>query len=505
MRKLTVLVVAWTAAVTAAERYPTPRFSDPERRSKLESAFPELDRMLDSYRTQRGIPGLVYGVVIDGETAHVHVSGVRDVPANAPVTPDTVFRIASMTKSFTTLAILKLRDEGRLSLDDPAAKWVPELAGLEYPTRDTAPITIRQLLTHGAGFPEDNPWGDRQLAASDQALAESLKKGLPFSTPPRTAYEYSNYGFALLGRIVAKASAVTYREYVEQQILKPLGMRASTLDPSAVPPAQLSHGYGKTGDSYQEVPALAHGAFGSMGGMLTSARDLGRYVAYQLSAYPPRDDQELGPVRRSSMREMQSLWRADRFTGTSFLGYGYGLRISSDCRFAHIVGHGGGLPGWGSYMIWLPDYGVGLFAMTNLTYAGPGGLLSDALDVLRKTGGLEPRQLPPSQALVDTRAALLRLWEHWDDAEFEALAANNLALDSPAAARKKGFEEAQAEFGACRADGDVQPENWLRGKFRMRCEKGTLEISFTLSPTSPPKVQSFRVEPSRSPQTPCAP
>lgn len=505
MRKFTVLAIAWTAALAASGRYPTPRFADPGRRAKLESAFPELDKLLAAYRESRGIPGLVYGVVIDGELAHVKTFGVRDRETSDAVTTDTVFRIASMTKSFTTLAILKLRDEGKLSLDDPAAKWVPELAGLEYPTRDTAPLRIRHLLTHGAGFPEDNPWGDRQLAVSDETLTQWLAQGLPFSTAPDTSYEYSNYGFALLGRIVAKASGVPYREYIEQQILAPLGMKATTLDASSVPANRLTRGYQKTGDTYTEVPALAHGAFGSMGGMLTSAQDLARYVAYQLSADPPRDDEEIGPVRRSSLREMQKMWREDHFTSTSVAGYGYGLRVSSDCRFAHIVGHGGGLPGWGSYMIWLPDYGVGLFAMANLTYAGPAAVLSEALDALRKTGGLEPRQLPPSQALADTRAGLLRLWEHWDDAAFASLAADNLALDSPPAARQKAIEQTKSEFGACRADGDVQPENWLRGKFRMRCEKGALDVSFTLAPTSPPKLQSLRIEPPHPAAATCAP
>src|SRR5204863_4720281 len=96
--------------------------------------------------------------------------GVRETRNHARVTPDTTFRIASMTKSFTALSILKLRDEGKLSLDDPVARYVPALAGLPYPTKDSPTLTIRHLLTHSEGFPEDNPWGDRQLAQSDETL-----------------------------------------------------------------------------------------------------------------------------------------------------------------------------------------------------------------------------------------------------------------------------------------------------------------------------------------------
>ncbi|MBI3279555.1 MAG: beta-lactamase family protein, partial [Acidobacteria bacterium] len=427
--------------------------------------------------------------------------GVRDRGSNAPVTADTVFRIASMTKSFTVLATLKLRDEGKLSLDDSVSKWIPEFARVAYPTRDTAPIRVRQLLTHGTGLPEDNPWGDRQLAVSDATLARWLEQGLPFSTPPGTAYEYSNYGFALAGRIVSKASGVPYREYLEKQILAPLGMRASTLEVSAVAAALRATGYRKSGDTYVEVPPLAHGAFGAMGGLLTSARDLARYVAFQLSAYPPRDEEERGPVRRSSLREMQRLWRpsglaVDRPSPGDPLkavasGYGYGLGVSQDCRFRHIVGHGGGLPGFGSYMMWLPEYGVGMFAMANLTYAGPRPPIDQAFDILSKTGALQARELPAAPALLATREAIVRLWRHWTEREAADLAADNLFQDSPAEARRQEIEKIKIDVGECRA-GDLRPENWLRGAFRMPCARGFVDVAFTLAPTAPPKVQYLR-------------
>src|SRR6476469_571513 len=118
---------------------------------------------------------MVWGVVIDGKLVHVQSTGVRNRTTNEPVTPDTVFRIASMTKSFTSLAVLKLRDAGKLSLEDPVVKWIPEFAGVEYPTKDSEPIRVRHLLTHSAGFPEDNPWGDRQLNITDEQLSQWLR------------------------------------------------------------------------------------------------------------------------------------------------------------------------------------------------------------------------------------------------------------------------------------------------------------------------------------------
>src|SRR4051795_3303310 len=199
---LSICVLAVMRASMASDAYPPPRFTDPQRVKKLEAAMPEVDRILRSYAVEKKIPGMVWGVVIDGKLAHTGTFGVRDRTSKAPVTVGTAFRIASMTKSFTALAILKLRDEGKLSLEDPVSKHIKELAALPYPTRDSAPLTIRLLLTHSTGLPEDNPWGDRQLAVSDAVLSRWMSAGIPFSNPPGTAFEYSNYAFAILGQVV---------------------------------------------------------------------------------------------------------------------------------------------------------------------------------------------------------------------------------------------------------------------------------------------------------------
>ena len=140
--------------------YPPATFSDPDRRAKLATAFPEIDKLVTAFMARTHVPGAAWGIVIDGELAHIGVSGSRELPSKAPVTRDSVFRIASMTKSFTAMEILKLRDEGRLSLDDLAERHVPELKNLRYPTSDSPRITVRHLMSHATGFPEDNPWGD---------------------------------------------------------------------------------------------------------------------------------------------------------------------------------------------------------------------------------------------------------------------------------------------------------------------------------------------------------
>ena len=336
MRPTILFAVLMTATLAASDAYPPPRFTDPHRVAKLQSAMPEIDRLFRDYATEKKIPGMIWGVVIDGQVAHLGTFGVRDRASQAPITPDTAFRIASMTKSVTALAVLKLRDDGRLSLEDDVSRWIPEFARMERPTRDTPPLTVRQLLSHSAGFPEDNPWGDQQLSATDAMLDEWLAKGIPFSTPPGTRYEYSNYAFGLLGRIVTKASGVPYEQYMHDEILSKLRMNGSTFQFADVPAAQRAIGYRlKPDGTYAEEPPLPHGVFGSMGGLLTTATDLGKYVAFHLSAWPARDDEDAGPVRRASVREMAHFWTPSNLTArlvdgklqASESGYGFGLRV----------------------------------------------------------------------------------------------------------------------------------------------------------------------------------
>lgn len=509
-RTLSVAAATWLLLNTAHAASPSAQAQPGGSASALSAAFPAIDRLVREFTEREHIPGAAWGIVVDGALVHAGTTGLRELGSKSPVTRDTVFRIASMTKSFTAMAIMKLRDEGKLALDDPAERYVPELTGLKYPTADSPRITVRHLLSHAEGFPEDNPWGDQQLAATEEEFEAMMRRGIPFSNPPGLAYEYSNFGFAILGRIVQNVSRMPYRQYVATNILKPLGMASTTLEPSSVAPDRLAHGYRWEDEQWKEEPQLRDGAFGAMGGMLTSVNDLARYVSAYVAAWPPRDGPESAPISRASLREMQQIWRSRPATVTRTSsgvvqlnagGYGYGLGISQTCDFGHVVAHSGGLPGFGSQMRWLPEYGVALIAMGNRTYTGWGGVLNQALELMQKTGALTPRMPEPSPSLVKARDDVSQLVLNWDDGLADKVAAVNLFLDRSKDRRRHDIEGLRAKVGACKpTDRFTFVENALRGTWTLDCERGDLDVSITLAPTMPPTVQYLDVAPAR-PQT----
>ncbi|HRQ78437.1 MAG TPA: serine hydrolase domain-containing protein [Gemmatimonadaceae bacterium] len=481
---------------------PPARFADPARREKLRTAIPRIDSLVRSFAAQRRVPGWAYGIVIDGRLEHVVAGGLRNVERNAATDTATVFRIASMSKSFAALAVLQLRDEGKLALDDPAERYVPELRGLRYATSDAPRITIRHLLTHSAGFPEDNPWGDQQLDASEEAFSAMLRGGIPFSNAPGTAYEYSNYGFAILGRVIRNVSGQPYAQYLRERILLPLGMRHTYLEYGDVPAERLAYGYRLQDGRWLLEPPLPDGAFGVMGGMLTTPADLSRWVAFMLDAWPARDDAETGPVKRSSVREMQQI---QRFSGASAVaqdgglslnagGYGYGLRIQQDCDYAALVSHTGGLPGYGSIMKWLPEQGVGIIALGSLTYTPWTPIVDRAIAMLGETGGLSRREPQPAPVLLTRRDQVTRLVQRWSAPLADSLAAMNLFRDVPADRRRTQIARVVDDAGGeCRNEGPFVAENALRGAWRMRCARGDIVLRITLAPTEPAAVQFLNV------------
>jgi CubicO group peptidase (beta-lactamase class C family) len=246
-----------------------------------------------------------------------------------------------------------------------------------------------------------------------------------------------------------------------------------------VPKDRLAKGYRRDKDSWVEKPLLEDGAGAAVSGLMTSGSDMGRYLTMMLSAYPPRDDPERPPAGRRTLREMQTglgfPWvltirdaPGDRLIARGG-SYGYGLFAIDDCTWGREVGHAGGLPGFGSRMRWLPDRGVGVFVLANLTNANTRTLTREMLTTLYDTGALQAREAAPSPALRRMVEAVASLVTDWQDERAHAIAADNLFLDRSLEDRKAEITKLRTGLGQCKL-GRIEAENALRGKFRVDCE-----------------------------------
>lgn len=486
--------------------YKPAEFADPQRLEKIKMTFPAIEKMYKDHAARNRFPGIAFGIIVDGKLVFAGSDGFTNIEKRTPVTTQSLFRIASMSKSVTAMAILKLRDDGKLRLDDPAYLYVPEMRTLKYPTADSQHITIRQLMTHGAGFPEDNPWGDRQLADTNKELSDLIKNQISFSNPPGITFEYANLGFALLGRVITKASGKPYQQYIRENIWRPLGMNTSEWEYANIAPEKLAHGYRWLDDKWNEEVLLhdqADGSWGAMGSMISSIEEFSRYMALHLSAWPPSNASDNGPVRRDSIREMHQPWR---FSGmqpnftypggrvcASVTAYGYGLGWQRDCEGRVYIGHGGGLPGFGSHWRIMPEYGIGIVAFGNLTYAGLGNINLQILDLIVREADLKPRQLPVSVILEKRKAELLKVLPGWENAEASGIFAENFFPDNPIEHLRRQHGELWSKAGKIISIKEMVPQNQLRGTFIIEGEHIDISVYFTLSPENPPLIQQLIV------------
>lgn len=491
-------------ALPAGQEYAAPRFATADRRDRVAALGAEIDREFRDYAEKKRYPGLVWGIVVDGELRHTGAQGLANVEEKFPAAADTRFRIASMTKSFTALALLKLRDAGRLDLADRVDRYVPELRRTAPLTADAPPLTLRHLLTMSAGFPEDNPWGDRQLAVSVAEFQAFLRGGLTLANSPGLAYEYSNLGYALLGQVISQVAGVPYQQYITREILHPLGMRDTVWEYAEVPEAKLALGYRTRAEGgWRREPLLHDGTYGAMGGLLTTLRDFARYAAFHLDAWPARNDPDTGIVRRASLREMHQPAMFSSLTATtrSLAGeplptvnfYGYGLAWMNDSAGHVRVGHSGGLPGFGSNWRFYPEHGVAVISFANLTYAGTSAVNARVGALLVEKAGLPRRLTPASPLLVARQRQVAELIQSWDPALAAALVAENFFPDR---SREEWQEEARqklARIGPVRSVGALVAENQLRGTFPLVGERGRLDVFFTLTPEKEPRVQELRL------------
>jgi len=494
--------IADSSSRSISDSYMAPVFVDDDRVEKIKKLAPEIQRLITEHAKTKNIPGIAYGIVVDNELVMASATGLINFEKESEATPESFFRIASMTKSFTAMAIMKLRDEGKLSLRDPVSKYIPEMSDLEYLTDDSPTIDIENLLTMTAGFPEDNPWGDRQLDESDQMLIDLIREGVSFSNASSYEFEYSNTGYALLGNIVSRVSGIPYQEYIVINILQPLGMEQTYWEYDNVPEEQLAIGYRWEDEQWKLEPMLHDGSYGAMGGLITSIEDFSKYVSFQLSAWPPRSGEDIGPVKRSSLREMQTpqfselYAKATDFNGDPcaiISGYGYGLSIAEYCNNLKQVGHGGALPGFGSNYRFFPEYGIGIMAFCNLTYTSPWPFKEIGKLLFETSGINKPRQLPISDFLNERQKQITQLIQNWEPEIESKILAENFYLDRSREDRMAEVQEVLIKAGAIQKIEEMKPSNQLRGSFKLQAENGLINIFFTLTPEKYPKVQQLDV------------
>jgi CubicO group peptidase (beta-lactamase class C family) len=477
--------------------------------------FAAADAIVSDFFGRGGQPAIAYGIVVGGELVHSAGFGARVLGAGPP-DADTVFRIASMSKSFTASAILLLRDAGALALDDPAAQYVPELAGWTGGSADAAPVTIRQLLTMTAGFPTDDPWGDRQQGLPITAFDDLLAGGVSFNWAPGTRFEYSNLGYAILGRVLAAASGAGYDEFIRTRLLAPLRLDRTGFDADEFDRENLAVGYRHGLGGWAEVPFDPYGAFAPMGGVFSTVADLARWVAGFAAAFPPDgsgDGTGAHPLRPASRRQMQlpqavTGWRAaGRLPGGPPAPpeyYGFGLFVDEDPSLGRVVSHSGGYPGFGSNMRWHPATGIGVIALGNGTYAPMSPLTGLLLDALVPASGAYQVALAPAATAAGRAGApwpqtlaaqeqVNHLLADWDAAAADALFTGNVALDGPYSERRQAIGLIRERIGEFSADPARTPESdtpahrrwWLTGK------NGTVQAQIQLSPEASPRVMSL--------------
>ena len=481
---------------TALPSVPAMAQDQPVEVASLDQRLSAADAAFAKWMADNHVPGLVWGVVQDGRLMHVKALGVQDLGnTRRPVTADTGFRIASMSKAFTGYAILKLRDEGKLRLDDPAWKYIPEIKSW---AKD---ITVADLLHHTAGFVTDDPWGDRQQVMPEAEFTTLLKAGVPRTAPRGTRYEYSNMGFAMLGRIIGNVSKKDYASYIGAQVFKPLGMSATSYENADVPIATRAIGYRWENDAWAEEPYMKHGAFGAMGGITTSANDYAKWIGFLLSGWPAA---ESDAKVKSTIRSMQyggGLPHRRTRPGAESANcrisgiYGAGLVSSNDCILGPVMFHGGGFPGYGSHMLLIPDAGIGVFALSNRTYAGPSAPVWDAATALMQSGAFKPAPQPASALLNDGYAAAKAIWTDGSVADQQPQLAMNFLMDRTIANWGSYLTAQKAKAGECDITAPIIPTGNLSGRFSWTCKNGRINGTVLLAPVATSKIQALDFTP----------
>jgi CubicO group peptidase (beta-lactamase class C family) len=472
-------------------------FKDPERRAKIaaiaESQRGELEKQLRAL----GAPGFAWGLVVDGALVQSGGEGTTRLEGGAPVSASTLFRLGSITKVFTALALLRLRDQGLLPLDEPIRRWLPEFDGVLYPSADAPLITPRHLLLHRSGLPRlgNFDYTDPAHPPSERDVVGALE-GVALGSAPGLVADYSNFGYALLGVLVARVAQQPYEAYVTQHVLAPLGMSQSVWAPDGVSPTTLARPHAPRADgTLQVVPEWPFGAASGAGGIYSSVEDMARFVSFQLEAWPASDRAESPVLARASLRESQSFQSFESLRVSlvpeqkawgQVTGAGLGWGVYRDCRFELIAWHNGGTEGHHAAVYLSPPHGIGVILLANADGANLDTVARQLLERLYDGGvlSLRERVLELSAAWRRQVEAVLALGRAFDPKQYDALFAPSFRQVIPTANMQIYLQRATSEAGACTfgAPIDSRHPRWVAAA--LECEKGQRVVEAQLLPDS---------------------
>jgi len=318
----------------------------------------EMDALVQAHADHRQFMGTVL-VVRDGETVLSRGYGMADLEQQVPHSPQTRFRIGSVTKQFTAAAILQLQDQGLLDVQAPVATYLPD-----YPNPT---ITLHHLLTHTAGLPNLTSFPDyfewmQQPTTLDELIARF--QNLPLEFEPGSQHRYSNSGYVLLTQVIETVSGQSYAAYLEENLLTPLGMENTGYELSPV--AGLARGYTRNAQEYQPAAPINMAVPQGAGGLYSTVGDLARWNQ-ALFGHEPGDRKILSQRAIAAMTSSQvSLGIAE----ASALNYGYGLVIN-DQPEKRLIGHAGGINGFVSSLIYLPEQDTTIVVLSNVESINP--------------------------------------------------------------------------------------------------------------------------------------
>jgi D-alanyl-D-alanine carboxypeptidase len=327
---------------------------------KVASALELFEAWTESQMAYRGQPGLSVGIVHDQSLIWSRGFGCADLDQRGPATPTTIYRIASITKLFTSTSIMQLRDEGALQLDDPLAKHLPWFS-IRNPHADRPPVTIRHLLTHAGGLPREAafPYWSTGEFPEREAIQAALRDQ-ELALPTESDWKYANLGMALAGEIVAAVSGMPYAAYVHKNILQPLRMQNTFVDTIPADHPLLATGYGRRlpGDSRELSPYTDCRGIGPAANMASNVEDLAKFASLQFRSGTRKGPQILAGSTLQEMHRVHWLnadWSAGR--GLGFFVWRLGGRT--------LVGHGGSLRGYRTELQIAPADKVAVIVMTN--------------------------------------------------------------------------------------------------------------------------------------------